>query len=264
MEIQEELNTNGHLKMYCNRDHYLKGKEKERNTPKSFCLNCGKPIYTLTKKGKIRKYCDVECRRKKQHNEVFKYTICHYCGNIFQEKRDSPNIYCSKQCTARAVRLIKAKNQENIQDFHEFSDEEHREELHKEYLELIEKAEKILYKLEHEKVCGSCGKLFNAKSITQKYCSEECSKRMDNLRRDKRIYKNGKPDLSITLTKVYMRDQGVCQICGKHIDFDCNPNSKYYPSIDHIIPLARGGMHQWDNVQLACRKCNTLKSDSIE
>lgn len=74
----------------------------------------------------------------------------------------------------------------------------------------------------------------------------------------------GAPDLSITLTKLYMRDQGVCQICGRHIDFDCDSNSDYYPSIDHIIPISKGGEHQWDNVQLACRVCNTLKGAKLD
>ena len=40
----------------------------------------------------------------------------------------------------------------------------------------------------------------------------------------------------------------------------CGP---MYPSIDHIYPVSKGGMHAWNNVQLAHRKCNTYKSDSI-
>ena len=67
--------------------------------------------------------------------------------------------------------------------------------------------------------------------------------------------------MTINLTRLYMRDKGVCQICGRDIDFDCDPNSDDYPSIDHIKPLAKGGLHQWDNVQLACRRCNSLKRD---
>ena len=60
-----------------------------------------------------------------------------------------------------------------------------------------------------------------------------------------------------------MRDNGICQLCGKQIDFDWDSNSDYYPSIDHIKSIAKGGLHNWDNVQLACRKCNSIKSDSF-
>ena len=36
-----------------------------------------------------------------------------------------------------------------------------------------------------------------------------------------------------------------------------------YPSIDHIIPVSRGGLHSWDNVRLAHFLCNAVKSDSM-
>ena len=36
-----------------------------------------------------------------------------------------------------------------------------------------------------------------------------------------------------------------------------------YPSIDHIIPVSRGGTHTWDNVQLAHRYCNSIKSNKL-
>ena len=36
----------------------------------------------------------------------------------------------------------------------------------------------------------------------------------------------------------------------------------YYPSIDHVIPLSKGGIDTWNNVRLSHRICNSLKSDS--
>jgi 5-methylcytosine-specific restriction endonuclease McrA len=35
------------------------------------------------------------------------------------------------------------------------------------------------------------------------------------------------------------------------------------PTVDHIIPLAKGGTHTWDNVQLAHWSCNSDKRDII-
>ena len=70
----------------------------------------------------------------------------------------------------------------------------------------------------------------------------------------------------ITLEKVYERDGGVCWICGKPTDTSdrrwgpCGPN---YPSVDHVIPLAKGGSHTWANVRLAHHKCNSVKSDHL-
>lgn len=231
--------------------------------PKSYCENCGKPIYTWSKRGKgiVKKYCSNECYKDARGRRIFAYTICNYCGKTFKESRDRPNIYCSTKCSG----LANASNN-FMQEFEAFErqNEEHRNELYNSYKELLEKAQKIRYQLQHEKICVYCGQYFFAKSLSQKFCSEECSKRYTNRNKDKRIYKNGKPDNSITLTKLYMRDGGVCQICGKKIDFDCEPNSNHYPSIDHIKPIAKGGLHIWDNVQLACRICNSVKSDRWE
>jgi 5-methylcytosine-specific restriction endonuclease McrA len=37
---------------------------------------------------------------------------------------------------------------------------------------------------------------------------------------------------------------------------------KRQASIDHIIPLSRGGRDVRDNLQLTCRQCNRIKGDS--
>jgi hypothetical protein len=76
-------------------------------------------------------------------------------------------------------------------------------------------------------------------------------------------------DKDITLWKLYQRDRGICYLCGGVCDKSdyvikdgvkiCGKN---YPSKDHVIPLARGGKHQWENVRLAHLGCNIEKSDT--
>ena len=46
------------------------------------------------------------------------------------------------------------------------------------------------------------------------------------------------------------RDRNTCQYCFKPGD-----------TVDHVQPKSRGGKHVWDNVVIACRKCNYLKGD---
>lgn len=262
MDCPEDKNK-GRIKKFCCRDHYLKYTKEQRKIPKSYCINCGSPIYELSHHAGRgpKKFCDTKCQNEYRHNGRFKFTICNYCGKTFEEQRDSPNLYCSRSCSAKANAAKEIIEDNTIE---EYSDTEHKKELLKEYERLVEQAKMIQYKIKHEKVCVVCGSLFTAKSVNQVCCSERCRKTRDNYRRDKRLSRNGKPDLSITLTKLYMRDGGVCQICGRQINFDCDSNSDFYPSIDHIQPLSKGGLHSWDNVQLACRVCNTLKSDKVE
>lgn len=73
-------------------------------------------------------------------------------------------------------------------------------------------------------------------------------------------------DRNVTLSELYKRDKGICQICGKPTDQndrDGNKIGKMYPTLDHIIPLSKGGGHIWGNVQLAHMICNSKKQDRI-
>ncbi|WP_193319017.1 HNH endonuclease [Nonomuraea phyllanthi] len=51
---------------------------------------------------------------------------------------------------------------------------------------------------------------------------------------------------------IFQRDQGVCQICRKRVRAG-------EWSLDHIIPLSRGGTHETANVRLAHKRCNSRK-----
>lgn len=52
-----------------------------------------------------------------------------------------------------------------------------------------------------------------------------------------------------------------CHICGEKIDKDLRFPNKMAATIDHIIPLSRGGEHTWDNVAPAHAMCNFVKSN---
>lgn len=54
------------------------------------------------------------------------------------------------------------------------------------------------------------------------------------------------------------RDRGRCGICRKPIRARKGPMR---PSVDHIIPLARGGTHELANLQAAHYRCNLSKND---
>ena len=125
------------------------------------------------------------------------------------------------------------------------------------------------------KRCLECGKEFKTYHNGNLFCGKKCRKRRNRrmwaISKDERLRKNGKADYSITLDKLVKRDMGVCQLCGKPVDTedyqqDADGNfiaGNKYPSIDHILPISRGGVHTWDNVQLAHRYCNSLKQDQM-
>ena len=64
--------------------------------------------------------------------------------------------------------------------------------------------------------------------------------------------------------KKIMATQKICGICGKPVDFSYKYPHPLSPTIDHIIPVAKGGHpSDMDNLQLAHRCCNREKSDKL-
>ena len=58
--------------------------------------------------------------------------------------------------------------------------------------------------------------------------------------------------------------QTVCAICGKPVDFSLKYPHPLSPTIDHIIPLDKGGHpSDIDNLQLAHFTCNRQKSNRL-
>ena len=117
--------------------------------------------------------------------------------------------------------------------------------------------------------CCVCGN----PTTNKKYCSKPCSNKATNhrhelLRRAK--IANALVDLDIEIHELFNRDKGICYICGGLCDWSDKKKinntivcGEYYPSVDHVIPLAKGGLHSWENVRLAHRGCNTKKRDSM-
>ncbi|AEF18479.1 MULTISPECIES: HNH endonuclease [unclassified Hydrogenobaculum] len=59
-----------------------------------------------------------------------------------------------------------------------------------------------------------------------------------------------------TRYNVYVRDNFTCGYCGKVCD-----DSEI--TVDHIVPVSKGGKWTWDNLVTACESCNAKKSDNI-
>lgn len=58
--------------------------------------------------------------------------------------------------------------------------------------------------------------------------------------------------------------ESVCAICGRPVDMSLKAPDPMSPTVDHIIPVTKGG-HPSDinNLQLAHWYCNRMKSDKF-
>ena len=61
-------------------------------------------------------------------------------------------------------------------------------------------------------------------------------------------------EIRFSRTNIMTRDKHQCQYCGAQPD-------KSDLTLDHVIPRSRGGMDSWENLVLACSRCNVTKSD---
>jgi len=61
-------------------------------------------------------------------------------------------------------------------------------------------------------------------------------------------------EVSFSRRNIFARDNHRCQYCGKR-------PAKQELTIDHVIPRSRGGRDTWDNLVLACVKCNVTKGN---
>lgn len=189
-------------------------------------------------KGYRRRYCSDKCasinennRRNERRMNNAPINICPQCGKDFKNR--GGRTYCSYQCYIESKR---AKEQTTT--------------------------------------CPICGTAVKQKGNKLKYCSRVCSikaqadvYRRNTLTRRALRKTNGKVE-TINPKEIFDRDGWRCQLCGKKVSkklYKIKGTKRYAnaPSIDHIIPISRGGEHIKANVQCACYLCNCRKGNRV-
>lgn len=116
-----------------------------------------------------------------------------------------------------------------------------------------------------ERICIGCEKIISQTArADKKWCSEECALkvRSHTMNTQRRIRTSEKIQ-DFKRSEIYERDGWICQLCRKAV----NPNLTFpnpsCASLDHVIPLSRGGSHKTTNVQLAHLRCNTSRGNKV-
>ena len=128
------------------------------------------------------------------------------------------------------------------------------------------------------RVCGECNGSFSSARADQRFCSDRCSRRWHGRKADRKAgwtakrranyarrrarKRTGQPGEAISLDTLHARDHGICGICGDRVSDSPWP-APDSPSIDHVVPLSRGGVHTLENVQLAHLSCNLRKGAQV-
>lgn len=116
--------------------------------------------------------------------------------------------------------------------------------------------------------CPWCGGTFTRAVFNQEYCSRACSRAAYHDRSGwcGHDYKSRvlSPELyveSVSRVRVFERDGWTCHICGGSIPADVKVPDRRAATLDHVVPLSRGGEHSYANVRAAHYDCNMRKGN---
>jgi 5-methylcytosine-specific restriction endonuclease McrA len=130
--------------------------------------------------------------------------------------------------------------------------------------------ERIVYKPKTigTRPCDYCGQEFGYNKKKNLHCSPECSAATINKRNWKHLQarrarlKEAYVE-SFHAKEIYERDNWTCGICDEPIDPASKLPDRMSASIDHIIPISKGGTHERANVQAAHLHCNVSKGAKL-
>jgi hypothetical protein len=188
-------------------------------------------------RGRPRRFCSPECKHKagtrKQNRSLAPLRqanpdprTCPTCGTTFIPKRRD-RIYCYEgHCAQVAYQARRA-------------------------------AGEPLRVVETTRACGECGAAFTASHPTAKWCSTTCANRHHGRVRSRG---RGFRDAGTYIDRqVFERDGWRCYLCGELVKRDVPRTDPDGPTIDHVVPLSRGGTDDLANVATAHWRCNRDK-----
>lgn len=111
--------------------------------------------------------------------------------------------------------------------------------------------------------CIRCGEPFVRRCTTPTgHCSKRCYQRDRHAAR--RALRRSPGASTVSRWQIFERDGWACHICGGPVARDATVPDPAAPTLDHVVPIARGGDHSEGNLKTAHFYCNSVKGDLAE
>lgn len=270
--------TRGRLPRHCSSQCMPKPDPRPRSVKKyGKCTVCGGPART-----KRNLFCGNACKVAAQR-ALRPKVDCRYCGRTFQRKKGSRDSrqYCSRECAFANGKVVGRTGNWpapfspvyflTCSHCHSvFVAQRVRSACSEECSKALERTRmrayaERLHRAEAKK-CVECGAAFVPEygDKRRSFCSKQCGLRYGRRGRAKNYHSRAKQAgvarRYFNVRRIFERDKWTCQLCGcktpKVLRGTTQPNA---PELDHVIPIAEGGAHVQENVQCACRRCNSEK-----
>jgi hypothetical protein len=238
----------------------------------SSCVQCGKEFVISKRVGPRNKYCSKQCREKHHHDVLKNRKIdrcCPTCGKNLNATH-STRKYCSKFCQMQDPNLISHKKRECTVCKKEFVSPIRSKQCcscacaRRKQIKTLKKLQLDTQMITAK--CVECGETFYTQKLFGRnlyygYRCPECRLVHERNRCRKRRMTTSQYKPKLNDFEVFERDNWICQICGEPVDKDRRSPDPLSPTIDHIKPLTKGGLHVLPNVRLAHHICNNRKND---
>lgn len=115
-----------------------------------------------------------------------------------------------------------------------------------------------------ERICPHCGEQFETRLSTQMLCSRSCRAAAHRLQSKfrSRVGESTRP--GIWRYEIAERDGWICGICGTPVDKNARYPDSGQATLDHIVPVTRGGTNDPSNLRLAHMDCNRSRGNRME
>ena len=209
------------------------------------CQSCGKPLDQSPKAGRPKRNCSKPCASKFHSLKYRKPKQTHTCENCSQTfEAVGKRRYCSKPCY-----LIGNKNNQ----------------LAKKRAERLERVDANGFVTTE---CGWCKEPRTYKyqqgghNAFHPHCTIEAQRARYRIKTVKRQGLINKPSrlAADEVVRVYGNN---CAICNEPIDLTLKRTSSRGLTVDHWIPLSKGGSDDMSNLRPAHWNCNRKKSDKL-
>lgn len=208
------------------------------------CSICSSPLVNHPR-GRRRVTCSRKCRSALGYqNKLAKapviYRLCKFCGKQFQVSNET-RVFCSKGCSYKHTKKT-------------ISDSWHDSKKHRPHFKEIE--------------CSYCSRpvtvpsSFTQKIVSHPECKVERKKARNRIKQTRRRgYRATLRNLSVE--NMGDRDNWTCHICREPVNPLLPSNHREGASVDHVIPLSRGGSDEPENLKLSHWICNVRKSNKV-
>ena len=240
------------IKCYKNAWYRRKPRKKPLPQPPRECAECGGDFAPSSP---TNIYCKPECeiaagrqRRKGRHCHA-----CRYCKIIFTSGNKNQK-YCNSICYKLATRKARIIGNPFVCVIEGCSGVARTHNLCQKHYDRSKLGNEEEYRR-----CIVCGNSFRWRYV-ERICSDECKKEKVRAHSQQRRAKLlGSVVEDFTSKEIFERDNYICHLCGKRVRKKYKFPDTRCPTIDHIIPISRGGNHTKSNVKCAHHGCNIRK-----